>query len=204
MPPNGRVLPCSTDLPLQRSRPSACSRMPKRSARPRGCPPNSWVDHSVGMNEGVAVDRRDVRLGEVGRTAPDSGSTPARAEMTLPDARAVGDVPGLPRTPGAPGRRSAGSSPAVESLEQGLAARGSPPPRRRTRIAIALRSGAALAAARARSARTSSATTKDCSGSKPSSSFGPRELVRAEAPSRGSAGVLLAGARSADDRSSGR
>ena len=55
----------------------------------RGCQSNSCVDR-LGRDEGChVVDRREVRLGQVGGAAPEFGITPPSAFSTLPDAARV-------------------------------------------------------------------------------------------------------------------
>ena len=146
----------------------ACSRMPKCSTRPlRVALRSPWSDGSGGRNDGCALDGGVVGLGQVGRAAPQLGQHGAIALMHLAGGLAGGDALRVGREGrqgvGPAGGQGAGLQPVEERRRRRTACA----PRRRTaRLPRGLRGLAALDGLRV-CARTSAATSKVWSGSKP-------------------------------------
>ena len=153
-----------------------------------------------GDERGGVVDRREVRLGEVGRAAPELGEHAGEGVDDLAGCGAGRDLGAALERRAAPTSTPSGSSPASSSGRAAPCARGWPRPRRRTRPAT--RRAARRRARRASRvcSMTSSATTKVCSGSKPSTSL----MAASSSAPRAEPWILpvfcLLGARPADDR----
>ena len=115
-----------------------------------------------------------------------SGSTPARALRTLPDRGAGGDLGAALERPAARSSTPSGSSPASSAVEQGLALGVGLGPGVEARPATRRAAPAPRSTASRVCSRTSSATTKVFSGSKPSTSLTSRRARPRRGRSRGS------------------
>ena len=172
--------------------PIACSRMPKCSTRPYGPPGNSLDWRSSGRNDGSPSGVVLLRLGEVGRAAPQLGQhgrdrvdAPApdalRVAMPLASAGNVGQRGGP-----AVGQRAACASGRAAPAASGLAAAHAS----KRSLPLGVRARGPRSTTSRACASTSSSTSKVCVRVEAEDLLGGRDLVGAERAAVRLAGVL--------------
>ena len=152
------------------------------------------------MNDGAPSIVVLVRLGEVGRAAPQLGEHAAERVEHLAARGAGRDARCRRRRPAAPTSTSSGSSPASQPVEQRLALGVRRGPGVEADLPLGVLRRAALDCASRVCASTSSATTKVFSGSKPSTSLSAASSSAPSADPWILPVFCLFGARPADDR----